>query len=117
MESNQERIAPSSPFPYFFPSLLLPHQPSHRIEEDEKMDAILERLMEEHYCPHDFACYKKGLDNFPNLKIIIPGKIYACTSPNTIYCPHSYPFGMEYLCNCPIIEHLTGDRINHVLHD
>lgn len=81
------------------------------------MDAILERLMEEHYCPHDFACYKKGLDNFPNLKIIIPGKIYACTSPNTIYCPHSYPFGMEYLCNCPIIEHLTGDRINHVLHD
>ena len=53
-------------------------------------------------CPKDFICYKSGLNNLCRAKDIGIESFLECLERNPQKCKFSFPFGLFYLCQCPL---------------
>jgi hypothetical protein len=67
----------------------------------------ISEIMNKIECPNDFECYKKGIENFHNIKIIGLGDVIECTRKNSNNCIYSFSFGYSYFCKCPLLHHLV----------
>lgn len=67
-------------------------------------------IMKDTYCTTKYECYKKGIDNFQNIKEIMARDILVCGAEYAQSCPHSLSFGDTYFCKCPLLNYLYKNK-------
>ena len=70
------------------------------MEEDHKKE--IEEIIGGMKCPKDFKCYKSGFEDLCKAKDIGIELLLKCLEENPQKCPFSSPFGVGYLCQCPL---------------
>jgi len=70
------------------------------MEEDHKKE--IEEIIGGMKCPKDFKCYKSGFEDLCKAKDIGIELLLKCLEENPQKCLFSSPFGVGYLCQCPL---------------
>jgi hypothetical protein len=53
-------------------------------------------------CPKGYRCYVSGFDNLCRARDIGIESYLECLEKNPKSCAFSFPFGLIYLCQCPL---------------
>jgi len=68
----------------------------------EKHNREIKKIIGEINCPKDFKCYKSGFDSLCRAKDIGIESFLECLEAKSNECKFSFPFGLMYLCQCPL---------------
>ena len=69
-----------------------------KIQEIEAMENITSKMD----CPLDFKCYKSGFEDLCGSIVDSGDMVLECVDENTKNCRQSFPFGLAFLCTCPM---------------
>jgi hypothetical protein len=76
-----------------------------KLPDDIKKE--IEKIIDGLQCPKDFKCYKSGFELLCSAKDIGIASFLECLEKKPEQCKFSFPFGLIYLCECPLRIYLA----------
>jgi hypothetical protein len=67
----------------------------------------IEKIINGLRCPKDHKCYKSGFELLCSAKDIGIASFLECLEKKPDQCKFSFPFGLIYLCECPLRIYLA----------
>jgi hypothetical protein len=67
----------------------------------------IEKIIGKIRCPKDFRCYKSGFNILCRARDIGIESFVECMEKKPDKCKFSRPFGLMYLCECPLRIYLA----------
>ncbi len=80
---------------------------SQPAEESSFSDPMIDGQMKKQKCEKDFSCYKSGLEDLCQARLIRRGKVVQCMEPKKSPCAYRITTFFKRICQCPIRIHIA----------
>jgi hypothetical protein len=85
----------------------IPPELSPPADRSNFSDSMIEGRMKKQKCEKDFSCYKSGLEELCQARLIRRGKVVQCMEPTKTSCAYRMTTFFKRICQCSIRIHIA----------